>query len=134
MKGIKISLIAYAQKQKALAKLLEDKIDQDVYDGLIATLNPQIEKLTEQLNVLQYEENSTTVNVSELKTYILQHLNPKQLLPELTPSLLALFNYKIIVKADGQLEVHYRTFKPSAIYVSTNIKLDIEKYAYIRIN
>ena len=44
-----------------------------------------------------------------------------------TPTLLALFIHKIIVKADGQLKVHYRTSKPSAFYVSNNIKLDIPK-------
>lgn len=61
----------------------------------------------------------------ELKTYILTQLNPKQPLTELTPTILARFIHKITVKADGQLEVHYRTSKPSAFYVSTNIKLDI---------
>lgn len=62
----------------------------------------------------------------ELKTYILSQLSPKQPLTELSPTILARFIHKIIVKADG-LEVHYRTSKPSAFYVSNNIKLDISK-------
>lgn len=62
-----------------------------------------------------------------MKTYILSQLNPKQPLTELTPTLLARFIHKIIVKADGQLEVHYRTSIPSAFYASTNIKLEIPK-------
>ncbi|WP_391374820.1 hypothetical protein [Lysinibacillus sp. KU-BSD001] len=43
-----------------------------------------------------------------------------------TPSILARFIKVIKVKAEG-LEVHYRTSKPSAFYVSTNIKLGIPK-------
>lgn len=62
-----------------------------------------------------------------MKEYILNQLNPKQPLTELTPTILARFIHKITVKADGQLEVHYRTSKPSAFYVSTNIKLAIPK-------
>lgn len=54
-------------------------------------------------------------------------MNPKQLLTELTPDIIARLIHKITVKADGQLEVHYRTSKPSAFYVSTNIKLAIPK-------
>ncbi|WP_393947808.1 hypothetical protein [Lysinibacillus sp. PWR01] len=54
-------------------------------------------------------------------------MNPKQLLTELTPTIIARFINKIIVKADGQLEVHYHTSKPSALYVSNNIKLDVPK-------
>lgn len=63
---------------------------------------------------------------------------------KLTPSILARFIHKITVKADGQLEVHYRTSKPSAFYVSTNSKLAIpkthpsighvKKYGYLRIS
>ncbi|HWL22692.1 MAG TPA: recombinase family protein [Ureibacillus sp.] len=115
------------KKQKALDKLLDDKIEQDVYDDLIATLNPKIEELVNKLNVLKEDDNNTHVDVTKLKEYILQQLNPKQLITELTPSLLARFIHKVIVKADGQLEVHYRTSKPSAFYISTNIKLDIPK-------
>lgn len=47
------------RKQKALEKLLDDKIDQDVYDGLIATLNPQINQLKDELRVLQAESKAT---------------------------------------------------------------------------
>lgn len=47
-------------------------------------------------------------------------------LKELTPTILAQFIRKIIVKADGQLEVHYRTSKPSAFYVSTKIKIKLD--------
>lgn len=93
---------------------------------MIAKLYPQIEQLVRQLNLLQSEEVSMTVDIAELKTHILSELNPKQLITELTRSLLARYIHKKIVKkADGQLEVHYRTSKPSAFYVSTNIKLDI---------
>jgi hypothetical protein len=66
------------------------------------------------------------VSKDELKTYILSQLNPKQPLTELTRTILARFIHKITVKADG-LEVHYRTSKPSAFFVSANIKLDIPK-------
>lgn len=48
-------------------------------------------------------------------------------LKELILTILAQFIRKIIVKADGQLEVHYRTSKPSAFYVSNSIKLAIPK-------
>lgn len=58
---------------------------------------------------------------------MLQHLNLNEPITELTPTILARFIEVIKVKADGQLEVHYRTFKPSAFYVSTNIKLNISK-------
>jgi hypothetical protein len=115
------------KKQKALDLLLDDKINQEDHDGLVATLNPEIEKLVEQLNLLQYEESNMQVDVANLKAYILNQLNPKQPLTELTPSILARFIHKITVKADGQLEVHYRTSKPSAFYISTNIKLTIPK-------
>lgn len=67
------------------------------------------------------------VDVADLKAYILNQLNPKQPLTELTPSILARFIHKITVKADGQLEVHYRNSKPSAFYVSANIELAISK-------
>ncbi len=113
------------KKQKALDKLLDDKIDQGAYDDLVTGLNPKIEKLVQQLNELNNEETELIVSKDELKTYILSQLNPKQPLTEITPTLLARFIHKIIVKADGQLEVHYRTSKPSAFYVSNNINLDI---------
>jgi uncharacterized protein (DUF488 family) len=115
------------KKQKALDKLLDDLIEQEVYDELIAALNPKIEELVKKLNILIEDDNNTLVDVTKLKEYILQQLNPKQLITELTPTLLARFIHKIIVKADGKLEVHYRTSKPSAFYVSTNIKLEIPK-------
>ncbi|KXI31336.1 hypothetical protein P9B08_17860 [Bacillus safensis] len=67
------------------------------------------------------------VDVANLKAYILNQLNPKQPLTELTPTILARFIHKITVKADGQLEVDYRTSEPSAFYVSANIKLAIPK-------
>ena len=89
------------KKQKALDKLLDDKIEQDVYDDLIATLNLKIEELVKKLNVLKEDDNNMHVDVIKLKEYILQQLNPKQLLTELTPALLAPFIHKIIVKADG---------------------------------
>ncbi|MFJ7699049.1 hypothetical protein [Lysinibacillus fusiformis] len=94
---------------------------------LIAALNPKIEELVKKLNVLKEDDNNTLVDITRLKEYVLQYLNPKQLIIELTPTLLARFIHKIIVKADYQLEVHYRTSKPSAFYVSTNIKLEIAK-------
>ncbi|MCY7716970.1 recombinase family protein [Bacillus altitudinis] len=115
------------KKQKALDLLLDDKINQEDYDGLVATLNPEIEKLVEQLNLLQYEESNMQVDVANLKAYILNQLNPKRPLTDLTPTILARFIHKITAKADGQLEVHYRTSKPSAFYVSANIKLAIPK-------
>jgi len=61
------------------------------------------------------------VDVANLKTYILNQSNLKQPLTELTPRILTRFIHKVTVKADGQLEAHYRTSKPSAFYVSTNI-------------
>lgn len=115
------------RKQKALEKLLDDKIDQDAYDGLIATLNPQIDHLKAELKELQAESKATNGAINDLKEYVLKHLNMNEPLKELTPSILAQFVRKIIVKADGQLEVHYRTSKPSAFYVSDNIKLAIPK-------
>lgn len=58
---------------------------------------------------------------------MLQHLNLNEPIKELTPTISARFIEVIKEKADGQLEVHYRTSKPSAFYVSTNIKLNISK-------
>lgn len=72
---------------------------------------------------LQFEEHNTNLDVAELKTHILRQLNPKQPITELTPTII----HNITVKADGQLEVHYHTSKPSALYVSNNIKLDVPK-------
>lgn len=115
------------RKQKALEKLLDDKIDQDAYDDLIANLNPKIEQLRKDLNEVQKESKATNGNIEDLKKYVLNHLNLNEPITKLTPAILAQFILKIIVKADGQLEVHYRTSKPSAFYVSTNIKLDIPK-------
>lgn len=115
------------RKQKALEKLLDDKIEQEAYDGLIANLNPQIDKPKAELIEIQTELKATNGNINDLKDYVLNKLNLTELLNELTPTILARFIRKIIVKADGQLEVHYRTSKPSAFYVLTNIKLDIPK-------
>lgn len=115
------------KKQRALEMLLDDKIIQEDYDVLVAKLNPQIDQLKDELNVLVENDSTTTVNQQELKAHIQSQLNPKQLLTELTPTIIARFIIKIIVKADGQSEVHYRTFKASAFYVCTNIKLDIPK-------
>ena len=72
---------------------------------------------------LQFEDNNANLDVAELKTHILRQLNPKQPITELTPTII----HNITVKADGQLEVHYRTSKPSALYVLNNIKLDVPK-------
>lgn len=116
-----------ARKQKALDMLLDEKIDQDAYDGLIMKLNPKIEQLVKKLENLKSEASGMVVDEEELKAYILSQLNPKKPIKELTPTILVRFIHKITVKADGQLEVHYRTSKPSAFYVSTNIKLDIPK-------
>jgi hypothetical protein len=63
----------------------------------------------------------------DLKDYVLKHLKINEPITKLTPSILARFIKIIYVKADGQLEVHYRTSKPSVFYVSRNIKLDIPK-------
>ncbi len=69
LKNIKISLLVYVQRNKMpLISYLKIKL---IKMRMMATLNPQIEKLVEQLNLLQYEENNTTVNVSELKADIL---------------------------------------------------------------
>lgn len=65
------------KKQKALDKMLDDKIDQDAYDGLVAKLNPQIEQLVKKLNHLQTEESNKNVDITELKSYILRNLIPK---------------------------------------------------------
>lgn len=77
--------------------------------------------------MIHYEENNSNVGVEEFKTYILRQLNPTKPLIHLSNTLLARLVHKIIVKADGHLEVHYRTSKTSAFYVSFNIKLDIRK-------
>lgn len=115
------------RKQKALEKLLDDKIDQDAYDGLIANLNPQIDQLKLDLKKFKSELQATNGNIDDLKDYVLNKLNINEPLTDLTPKILARFIRKIIVKADGQLEVHYRTSNPSVFYVSNNIKLDIPK-------
>ena len=65
------------KKQKALDKLLDDLIEQEVYDELIAALNPKIEELVKKLNILIEDDNNTLVDVTKLKEYILQQLNPK---------------------------------------------------------
>ncbi|WP_336046150.1 recombinase family protein [Solibacillus ferritrahens] len=106
------------KKIKALDKLVSDKIDQDTYDGLIAKINPVIVTLTQQLNDFELEASSTNGSVDDLKKYILKHLKINEPITEITPSILARFIKVIKVKADGQLEVHYRTSKPSAFYVS----------------
>lgn len=116
-----------AKKQKALDMLLDDKIDQEAYDTVVGTINPKIELLVKQLSLLQYEENNSNVGVEELRIYISRQINPKEPITDLSTNILARLVHKIIVKADGQLEVHYRTSKPSAFYVSTNIKLAIPK-------
>lgn len=72
---------------------------------------------------LQFEDNNTNLDVAELITHILRQLNPKQPITKLTPTII----HNITVKADGQLEVHYHTSKPSALYVLNNIKLDVPK-------
>lgn len=120
-------LLLRAKKQKALDMLLDDKIDQEAYDTVVKTINPKIDLLVKQLSLLQYEENNSNVGVEDFKTYISHQFNPKEPLTALTDKLLARLIHKIIVKADGQLEVHYRISKPSAFFVSTNIKLEIPK-------
>lgn len=115
------------RKKKAINLLLDESIDKDAYDLLMKELNPQIDQLKSELNEFVEQDNITTVDRQELKAYIQSHLDPKQLLTELTPEIIARFIHKIIVKADGQLEVHYRTSKPSAFYISYNIKLDLTK-------
>lgn len=114
------------RKKKAIDLLLDESIDKDDYDLLMKELNPQIDQLRAELKTL-VESDTTTVDRQELKAYIQSQLNLKKLLTELTPSIIARFINKIIVKADGQLEVHYRTSRPSAFYVSSNIKLEIPK-------
>ena len=107
--------------------VLDEKIDQESYDGLLESLNPKIEALVLELTTdekLKVEKDAT---LEELKSYLLKQLNLTEPLSELTPTVLARFIHKIIVKADGQLEVHYRTSKPSAFYASTNIQLPIPK-------
>ena len=115
------------KKQKALDKLLEDKIDQDAYDGLVIKINPIIDTITQQLYDLELETSTTKGSIAELKEYVLKQLKINEPITEITPSILARFIQVIKVKADGQLEVHYRTSKPSAFYVSDNIKLAIPK-------
>ena len=53
--------------------LLDDKIGQDSYDGVVAKLNPQIEQLVIKCNELQSEKTNTNVDVVELKAYILNN-------------------------------------------------------------
>lgn len=51
--------------------LLDDKIDQEDYDNVVATtLNPQINQLVAKIIKLQNEETTTTVDVAEFKTHI----------------------------------------------------------------
>ncbi|WP_186278738.1 recombinase family protein [Lysinibacillus sp. BW-2-10] len=115
------------KKQRALDKLLDDKIDQDAYDGLVTKLNPEIEAITRQLNDIEHESNASNGSIDDLKNYVLKQLKINEPITKITPSILARFIQVIKVNADGQLEVHYRTSKPSASYVSNNIKLDIPK-------
>lgn len=90
-------------------------------------LSPFLYVLTQQLNDLELEASTTNGSIAELKEYELRQLKINEPITKITPSILARFIKVIKVKADGQLEVHYRTSKPSAFYVSTNIKLDIPK-------
>lgn len=101
--------------------------NQESYDGLLENLNPKIDSLLMKLETFEQFTVEASATSEELKSYLLKQLNPKELLLELTPPILARFIHKIIVKADGQLEVHYRTSKPSAFYVSTNIQLPLPK-------
>lgn len=90
-------------------------------------ISPFLYALTQQLNDLELEASTTYGSIAELKEYELRQLKINEPITKITPSILARFIKVIKVKADGQLEVHYRTSKPSAFYISTNIKLDIAK-------
>lgn len=89
-------------------------------------LSPFLYALTQQLNDLELEASTTNGSIAELKEYELRQLKINEPITKITPSILARF-IKVKVKEDGQLEVHYRTSKPSAFYISTIIKLDIAK-------
>lgn len=89
-------------------------------------LSPFLYALTQQLNDLELEASTTNGSIAELKEYELRQLKINEPITKITPSILVRF-IKVKVKADGQLEVHYRTSKPSAFYISTIIKLDIAK-------
>ena len=115
----------YCEWETAKSDFLNE--NQEFYDGLLENLNPKIDSLLMKLETFEQFKVEARATSEELKSYLLKQLNSKELLLELTPSILARFIHKIIVKADGQLEVHYRTSKPSAFYVSNNIKLDIPK-------
>lgn len=98
------------RKDKALEKLLDEKISQEDYDNFLSKLNPQIESLVDKLKTLKTNEVETNVTLDELKLYLLKQLNPKKPISKLTPTILAKFIHKITVKADGQLEVRYQHF------------------------
>ncbi|WP_160033771.1 hypothetical protein [Paenibacillus sp. An7] len=70
------------RKQKAFEKLLDDKIDQDAYDGLIAILNPQIDQLKVELKELQAESKTTDGAINDLKEYALNYLDMNEPLKE----------------------------------------------------
>lgn len=74
------------KKQKALNKLLDDKIDQDAYDGLITKINPAIDDLTQQLNELETEVTSASGNIEDLKEYVLKQLKINEPITELNQS------------------------------------------------
>ncbi|KGR86971.1 hypothetical protein [Lysinibacillus odysseyi] len=86
-------------------------------------LSPFLYARTQQLNDLELEASTTNGSIAELKEYELRQLKINEPITKITPSILARFIKVIKVKADGQLEVHYRTSKPSAFYVSINIKI-----------
>lgn len=90
-------------------------------------LSPFLYALTQQLNDLELEASTTNDSIAELKEYELRQLKINEPITKITPSILAHFIKVIKVKVDGQVEVHYRTSKPSAFYVSTNIKLNTLK-------
>lgn len=62
------------KKQKALDKLLEGKIVQDAYDGLVAKITLAIDAITQQLNDLELEATNTNGNINDLKEYVLKQL------------------------------------------------------------
>lgn len=54
---------------------LDDKIGQKAYDTVVNKLNPQIEQLVTQINLIKPEEVNVSLDLAELKADILKQLN-----------------------------------------------------------
>lgn len=76
-------------------------------------MNSQLKQHKLDLQLLQEKSSEENIDYSQLITQLLEQITSDSLLKTLTAEILARFIKKIIVKKDGQLEVHYRTSRPS---------------------